>query len=80
MLSTLISSLPSMIFVRVNNYFLSYLIIVVALFYSTFKSKYIKMIYLFSVTIVSIAYFIYTISVNGSKYNLVPYDFSLNLF
>lgn len=80
MLSTFLSSLPSMPFIRINNYFMPYLIIVVALFYTTIKSQYIKGIYLFSVTIVSLIYFIYTIEVNGYRYNLVPYNFNFNLF
>lgn len=80
MISTIVSSLPSMIFIRINNYFIPYLIIIVALYFTALKDKNLKAIYIIGISVIAFMYFVYTIEVNGTRYNLVPFKININLF
>jgi hypothetical protein len=54
MISTIVSSLPSMIFIRINNYFIPYLIIIVALYFTALKDKNLKAIYIIGISVIAL--------------------------
>lgn len=78
-ITPIISSLPSAPVIRMSSYFTPMVIIFLSNFSLVFSKLGIRVMYYFSVILVSFLYFYSTVFIYGEKYNLVPYFYNFKI-
>jgi hypothetical protein len=67
------SGLPQIVFLRFNYFFMPSILALACLFLSVIKNSYVKVIYLSCLFSLGLAYFVYTVQLNGFLHKIVPY-------
>ncbi|WP_423826660.1 EpsG family protein [Seleniivibrio woodruffii] len=80
MLGSVITDMPDILFFRMNNFFVFYLIILFPFAANSFKSKSLFYFVCTCMLIFTLFYYTFSIYINGVKYNLLPYNMNLILF
>ena len=76
----LILDIKTSYIIRMSSFFTIAVIVLIPNFIKKLEDLNIRHLYLLSFTSISSLYFFYTLIINGTEYNLIPYNFNLAFF
>ncbi len=78
-ITPLISSLPAAPTIRMSSYFTPIVIIFLANLTLVFRTGLVRVLYCFSIILLSFVYFYITVFIDGERYKLLPFIFNLKV-